>query len=53
MIDLHRHDEYSTFDGFGKPEELAEIFQRRDTFHESNLPFPDQKLQEAERLVSS
>ena len=25
MIDLHRHDEYSTFDGFGKPEELAEL----------------------------
>lgn len=25
MIDLHRHDEYSTFDGFGKPEELAVI----------------------------
>lgn len=24
MIDLHRHDECSTFDGFGKPEELAE-----------------------------
>lgn len=25
MIDLHRHDEYSTFDGFGKPEELSKI----------------------------
>ena len=25
MIDLHRHDEYSTFDGFGKPEELAKL----------------------------
>lgn len=25
MIDLHRHDECSTFDGFGRPEELAEI----------------------------
>lgn len=24
MIDLHRHDECSSFDGFGKPEELAE-----------------------------
>jgi DNA polymerase-3 subunit alpha len=23
--DLHRHDEFSTFDGFGKPEELAVI----------------------------
>ena len=23
MFDLHRHDEYSTFDGFGKPSELA------------------------------
>lgn len=23
MVDLHRHDECSTFDGFGKPEELA------------------------------
>jgi DNA polymerase-3 subunit alpha len=23
--DLHRHDEFSAFDGFGKPEELAEI----------------------------
>lgn len=25
MLDLHRHDECSTFDGFGKPEELAII----------------------------
>lgn len=25
MFDLHRHDEYSTFDGFGKPAELAVI----------------------------
>ncbi|MDD4533377.1 MAG: DNA polymerase III subunit alpha [Prevotella sp.] len=25
MIDLHRHSECSTFDGFGKPEELAAI----------------------------
>ncbi len=25
MLDLHRHDECSTFDGFGKPEELAAI----------------------------
>lgn len=25
MIDLHRHDECSTFDGFGRPEELAKI----------------------------
>lgn len=24
-FDLHRHDEYSTFDGYGKPEELAKI----------------------------
>lgn len=25
MVDLHRHDECSTFDGFGKPEELASL----------------------------
>lgn len=25
FFDLHRHDEFSTFDGFGKPEELAKI----------------------------
>ena len=25
MLDLHRHDECSTFDGFGKPEELAAL----------------------------
>lgn len=25
MVDLHRHDECSTFDGFGKPEELAAL----------------------------
>ena len=25
MVDLHRHDEFSTFDGFGKARELAEI----------------------------
>lgn len=25
MFDLHRHDEFSTFDGFGKPAELAVI----------------------------
>ncbi len=25
MVDLHRHDEYSTFDGFGKPKELAAL----------------------------
>ena len=25
MFDLHRHDEYSTFDGFGKPSELAAL----------------------------
>lgn len=25
MVDLHRHDEFSTFDGFGKPLELARI----------------------------
>lgn len=28
MIDLHRHDECSTFDGFGKPEELAELAKK-------------------------
>lgn len=25
MIDLHRHDEFSTFDGFGNPKDLAQI----------------------------
>ena len=25
MVDLHRHSEYSTFDGFGKAKELAEL----------------------------
>ena len=25
MFDLHRHDEYSTFDGFGKAKELAKL----------------------------
>lgn len=25
MFDLHRHDEFSTFDGFGKPIELAKL----------------------------
>lgn len=25
MVDLHRHDEYSAFDGFGKAEELVKI----------------------------
>lgn len=25
MVDLHRHDEFSTFDGYGKAQELAEI----------------------------
>jgi len=25
MFDLHRHDEYSTFDGFGKADELARL----------------------------
>lgn len=25
MVDLHRHDEFSTFDGFGKARELAEL----------------------------
>ena len=25
MFDLHRHDEFSTFDGFGKPAELAKL----------------------------
>lgn len=25
MVDLHRHDEFSTFDGFGKASELAEL----------------------------
>lgn len=28
MVDLHRHDECSTFDGFGKPEELAAIAKK-------------------------
>ena len=28
MIDLHRHSECSTFDGFGKPEELVEIAKK-------------------------
>lgn len=28
MFDLHRHDEYSTFDGFGKADELAKIAKR-------------------------
>ena len=27
MFDLHRHDEFSTFDGFGKANELAELCQ--------------------------
>ena len=25
MFDLHRHDEYSTFDGYGKATELAAL----------------------------
>ena len=25
FFDLHRHDEHSFFDGFGKPQELVEI----------------------------
>ena len=25
MIDLHRHDDYSLFDGLGKPMELARL----------------------------
>lgn len=28
MIDLHRHDECSTFDGYGKPEDLAALAKR-------------------------
>lgn len=28
MVDLHRHDECSTFDGFGKPEELAKLAKK-------------------------
>lgn len=28
MVDLHRHDECSTFDGFGKPEELAALAKK-------------------------
>ncbi len=28
MVDLHRHDEFSTFDGFGKASELAEIAKK-------------------------
>ena len=31
MFDLHRHDEYSTFDGFGKAKELAEPEQLSDS----------------------
>ena len=29
MFDLHRHDEYSTFDGFGKASELAKIAKEK------------------------
>ena len=25
IVDLHRHDDYSLFDGFGKPMELARL----------------------------
>ena len=28
MVDLHRHSECSTFDGFGKPEELAALAKK-------------------------
>lgn len=28
MLDLHRHDEKSTFDGFGKPQELVKIAKK-------------------------
>lgn len=28
-MDLHRHDQYSTFDGFGKPSELAKIAREK------------------------
>lgn len=28
FFDLHRHDEYSLFDGFGKPEQLAVIAKK-------------------------
>lgn len=28
MVDLHRHNECSTFDGFGKPEELAALAKK-------------------------
>ena len=27
MVDLHRHDEFSSFDGFGKAIELAKVAQ--------------------------
>jgi len=29
MIDLHRHDEYSVFDGFGKPSELVKTAKKK------------------------
>lgn len=29
MVDLHRHDEYSTFDGFGKAKELVKIAKEK------------------------
>lgn len=29
MVDLHRHDEYSTFDGFGKAKELAKLAKEK------------------------
>ena len=28
VVDLHRHSECSTFDGFGKPEELAALAKK-------------------------
>lgn len=29
FFDLHRHDQFSSFDGFGKPQELAEIAKEK------------------------
>ena len=28
MVDLHRHDQFSRFDGFGKPSELAKLAKK-------------------------
>ena len=29
MVDLHRHDMFSRFDGFGKPSELAKLAKEK------------------------